>query len=292
MSVTGTKTHTPIPRAGLLRALTDEERLTWERDGAVVVKGIIPPEWVDYLAGAVDRLLARPDPSSQNYAPDGQPVFFAQAFPSQLDTAFRAWALDGPLVDLAHQALPSARSLNFFYDQVFVKTPGAGTPTPWHQDSPFLPLQGSDLIRCWLPFDPVTADSGALRYLKGSHRWGVTYHPLGFKDIPEITSAYVDSPFEDQPDFDAEYDRHEWLIGEAEPGDILLHHPAVVHGSWGNTTKRFRRAVTSFYTGDRITWYPHSANMFKNKSLTGHVQMPQLQAGGPIDCDLFPRVWP
>lgn len=281
-----------IPDAGLLRPLTDEERTTWETDGAVVAKGMIPMEWVEYLAAAVDRLLAKPDASSQNYAPDGAATFFAQAFPSQIDPAFRAWAIDGPLAGLAHQALPASRRINFFYDQVFVKTPGAATPTPWHQDSPFLPLQGDDLIRFWLPLDRVTADSGALQYLKGSHRWGVIYHPLGFKDIPEITSAYVESPFTDQPDFDAEYDQHEWLIGEAEPGDVLLHHPAVVHGARGNATNRYRRAVTTFYTGEGITWWPHSANMFKNRSLTGHVPMPELEAGGPLDCDLFPRVWP
>lgn len=50
--------------------------------------------------------------------------------------------------------------------------------------------------------------------------------------------------------------------------------------------------MTVVYTGDRAAWNPHPANMFKNKDLTGHVEMPDLEPGGSIECDLFPRVWP
>ena len=280
------------PHAGLLRPVTDEERETYERDGAAILKGIIPAEWVEYMRDAVDRLLARSDPSSQNYADEGDPRFFAQAFPWLADEGFKAWAIYGPLKDLARQVMSDVKGLNFFYDQIFVKEPGATKPTPWHQDFPYLPVQGSQILRIWVPFDVVTAEGGAVRYLKGSHSWGVVYHPVGFKAIPAITDAYLDSPYVDQPDFDADYDRYDWLVGEAEPGDALLHHPMTVHGSPGNASGNFRRAVTSIYTGDKVTWNPHSANMFNNKSLTGHVEAPDLPPGGPVDCALFPRVWP
>jgi hypothetical protein len=284
--------HVDYPDAGLLRPVTDEERETYEKDGAAILKGIIPAQWVEYMRDAVDRLLARSDPSSQNYADEGKPRFFAQAFPWLSDEGFKAWGVYGPLKDLARQVMSDVKGLNFFYDQIFVKEPGATKATPWHQDFPYLPIQGSQILRIWVPFDVVTAEGGAVRYLKGSHRWGVVYHPVGFKAIPAITDAYVDSPYVDQPDFDADYDRYDWLVGEAEPGDALLHHPMTVHGSPGNTTGNFRRAVTSIYTGDKVTWNPHSANMFKNVNFAGHVRMPDLTPGGPIDCDMFPRVWP
>jgi hypothetical protein len=65
-----------------------------------------------------------------------------------------------------------------------------------------------------------------------------------------------------------------------------------VHGSRGNTTSGYRRAITSFYVGDSTVWDPHPANMFNNKNLTGHVTAPDLVAGGPVECDMFPRVRP
>lgn len=280
------------PDVGLVRPVTDDERESYARDGAAILKGIIPVEWVDYMRDAVDRMLERSDPSSQDYADEGDKRFFAQAFPWLLDEAFKIWAVYGPLKDLARQVMTDVDSLNFFYDQIFVKEPGAAKATPWHQDFPYLPLNGEQILRIWVPFDRVTAEGGAVQYLRGSHKWGVTYHPSGFKAIPEITDAYLDSPYEDQPDFEADYERYEWLVGAAEPGDALLHHPMTVHGSRGNTTGNFRRALASIYTGDKVTWNPHPANMFNNMDLAGHVEVPKLEPGAPLDCALFPRVWP
>lgn len=284
--------ETDYPDAGLLRPVSDSEREAYERDGAAIVKGVIPDEWVDYMRDAVTRMLERSDPSSQNYADDGEPRFFSQTFPWMFDDAFKAWATHGPLKDVARQVITDARTITFFYDQIFAKEPGATKATPWHQDRPFLPVKGDQLLRIWVPFDRVTPDGGAIHYLRGSHKWGIIYHPIGFKNIPIITDTYVNSPYEDMPDFAADYDKYDWLIAEAEPGDVLLHHPMTVHGSLGNTTGDYRRACTSFYAGDRVTWNPHEANMFNNKSLTGHVTAPDLEPGGPIECDMFPRVWP
>jgi hypothetical protein len=77
--------------------------------------------------------MARSDRSSQNYADDGEPRFFGQSWPWLLDDAFKAWALHGPVRDVARQIIPDLRSLNFFYDQIFAKEPGATKATP-HQD--------------------------------------------------------------------------------------------------------------------------------------------------------------
>jgi ectoine hydroxylase-related dioxygenase (phytanoyl-CoA dioxygenase family) len=272
--------------------VNDAERAAYARDGAAIVKGVIPDEWVVFMRDAVAGLIKESDPSSQNYADDGDPRFFSLTFPWMFDDAFKAWAIHGPLKDVARQVLTDARSVNFFYDQIFAKEPGATKATPWHQDLPFLPVKGDQQIRIWVPFDHVTADGGAVHYLRGSHKWGVIYHPVGFKNIPIITDTYKNSPYEDMPDFAADYGKYDWLVAEAEPGDLLLHHPRTVHGSLGNSTPNYRRAVTSFYVGDQATWNPHVANMFNNKSLTGHVTAPDLEPGGPIECDMFPRVWP
>ena len=280
------------PTAGLIRPVNDAERAAYERDGAAVVRGVIPDEWVVFMRDAVARLIEDSDPSSQNYADDGDPRFFSLTFPWMFHDAFKAWAIHGPLVDVAHQVLTDAETVMFFYDQIFAKEPGATKRTPWHQDLPFLPVKGDQQIRIWVPFDKVTKDNGAVHYLRGSHKWGRIYHPIGFKNIPIITDTYVNSPYEDMPDFEADYDKYDWLVAEAEPGDLLLHHPRTVHGSLGNLTNDYRRAITSFYVGDQATWNPHVANMFNNKSLTGHVTAPDLAEGDPIECAMFPRVWP
>lgn len=271
--------HRDHPATGPTRWVTDDERAAYERDGAALLKGIVPDEWVAYMSAAIDRLTQHPDPSSQNYAEAGRPRFFGQSFPWLLDEAFKAWALSGPMPVIARQVLTGADSLNFFYDQVFVKEPGTPKPTLWHQDYPYFPLDGEQILRIWVPFDIVTDRSGALHYLKGSHRWGVVYEAPGSGRISDW-----------QPDFDADYLEHDWLIGESEPGDALLHHPKTVHGARANSSRTPRRAVAVVYTGDDVTWDPHPADMFHNKGQTGHVTPPALGRGDPLDCDLFPRV--
>ena len=45
--------------------------------------------------------------------------------------------------------MPGVKHLNFFYDQIFVKEPGGTTATPWHQDFPYLPISGDQILRIW-----------------------------------------------------------------------------------------------------------------------------------------------
>ena len=42
----------------------------------------------------------------------------------------------------------------------------------WHQDVSYFPLEPNNQIACWIPFDVVTEDSGAMVYALGSHLKG------------------------------------------------------------------------------------------------------------------------
>jgi ectoine hydroxylase-related dioxygenase (phytanoyl-CoA dioxygenase family) len=278
-----------IPGSDLVRPLRDGERAAYRRDGAAVVAGILPLEWVDALRVATERLMARTDLPCVDYA-GGGPRFWTLAYPWRLDPVFKAWALHGPLVDLARQVLPEARSLNFLFDQIFARERGTSKVTPWHQDQPYLPLTGDQVLRIWVPLDTVTVDTGAVQYLKGSHL-GPIYQARSFDPSNDVADRYDSAGFAPRPDFDATYHEHEWLIGEVEPGDVVLHHPRTVHGTVPNVAAADRRAVAAFYCGDTTRWDPHPGNGFHNRELMGHEPIPDLAPGGPIDCALFPRVW-
>ena len=45
----------------------------------------------------------------------------------------------------------------------------------------------------------------------------------------------VNPELEDMPDIDANRDKYELLSWDLEPGDVLMFHPLIVHGSPGNT---------------------------------------------------------
>ena len=98
---------------------------------------------------------------------------------------------------MAGQALRSSKATHVF-DQLLVKEPGSGTPTRWHHDAPYWPLAGSRLATAWLALDPVSAETGAMRFVKGSHKWGTRFQPVAFSsamryDTPEppVMFAYL-----------------------------------------------------------------------------------------------------
>ena len=282
-----------VPAAGLSRDLRADEYDAYWRDGAVIVRGILPLEWIEELRTAIDEVMADPEIPGLDYAADGGPRFFTLTFGWKYHPTLRAWALGGPLVDLSRQVLPRSRSLCHFLDQIFAREAGSAKTTPFHQDEPYTPLAGRDhYFRHWVPLDGVTAGSGAVHYLRGSHR-GPIYRARSFDESNQIADRYAGADYYvPLPDFDATYERYDWLIGEVEPGDVILHHPGTVHGSRTATEFVPRRAITNIYADEQAVWHPHPGNAFHNEALMGHQPMPALAAGDPPDtCDLFPRVW-
>ena len=159
---------------------TARERADFDRDGAVLMKGVVPAAWLSVLADAIERDIAEPGPYVVGYQPEvGR--FHGNQRVWEKDEGFRAFCCEGPLRELAARFLGAER-LNLFYDQLFVKEPGTPQPTRWHNDQPYWPVRGWPVMSFWLPLDPVTRESGALAFVAGSHRWDRWFQPEPFAD--------------------------------------------------------------------------------------------------------------
>ena len=66
----------------------------------------------------------------------------------------------------------------FMYEQVFKKYGGDTRRTPWHQDTPYLPVRGNDLAVLWISFDSLD-EQRSLEFVRKSHR-GVLYDGSAF----------------------------------------------------------------------------------------------------------------
>jgi len=65
-------------------------------------------------------------------------------------------------------------------DSVLVKEPGSEEKTAWHQDMAYFALTNDNAATTWVPLDPVTATTGAVRYVAGSHRDRTKFRPGTF----------------------------------------------------------------------------------------------------------------
>lgn len=273
--------------------ISREDLDAYREDGAVVVRDVVPGGWIERMRVAIDDVLARPGPASVEYTPaDKKGRYLGDFFVWQRHPEFEAFMRSEALTRLAHEVLGSEQ-IRFFYDQLLVKEPLTEEETPWHQDLPYWPLRGNDILSIWVPFDPATRESGVVTYLKGSHRWGKMFAPNAFSEDSGFGDIYEKAGLEPLPPIAELLDGEELLIWELEPGDVLLHHPQTLHFAAGNQdpTGR-RRGLALRYVGEDCVWDARPGTFMENPQLRSSLPEIDLEDGERLDHPLFPVVWP
>ena len=137
-----------------------------------------------------------------------------------------------------------SKTVQVFHDHVLVKEPGTSKPTPWHQDSPYYFVEGSQTVSFWSPVDAVT--DATLRCVAGSHKWSKPVLPTRWLNEDKFYKDTV--KYMPVPDPDAEGMKVlEW---DMDPGDAVAFHYRILHGARGNETKKRRRAFSLRLVGD------------------------------------------
>jgi ectoine hydroxylase-related dioxygenase (phytanoyl-CoA dioxygenase family) len=256
---------------------------TFERDGVVVLRGAFDDGWIAELGAAVDRVMATPGPLSKDYAREGRGKFFTDHQMRQRDEGFRRFLADSPAVPLAASLLRSHR-LNLVDEHLLVKEPGTENPTYWHQDFPYFEVSGDRFASYWIPLDPVTRESGRMRFVRGSHRWGKVYQPIRIGLGERVLEAGdFDGP---APDIDAAASDYDIVEFDLQPGDCLFFHALTLHGAHPNRTMNMRRRAHSLrFAGDDAAFKSRPYIPSQDGTRT-------LVDGGPLDSEQYPVVWP
>jgi ectoine hydroxylase-related dioxygenase (phytanoyl-CoA dioxygenase family) len=255
-------------------------------DGAVCLRGVFEPRWIDLVARGIERNLRRPSPLfSENTAP-GEPGRFCSdmsVWPAIPE--FREYGFESPAAAVAGQMM-RADAVVFLEDQWFLKEPGTLTRTPWHQDLPYYDIDGM-FCSVWMPLDPMPRDGG-VEFLRGSHRWGRKFMPASFQDETPLgdPNSEGDGSYERMPDIEARREEFDIIGWSLEPGDAIVFDARAVHGAPGNRRggSRMRRMATRWAKAD-ARYAP------KGRVWSGLAEGHGLAPGDPLPCALFPIVW-
>lgn len=251
-------------------------------DGAILIEDAINADWLARLAAAIDRDIAAPGPFCNNYTLPNGKRFHGNLRLWETDADCRDYCFHSPLPGLAAQIMGAER-VCLFYDQLFVKEPEVDQPTRWHNDQPYWPVRGRQVMSFWLALDDVTADSGRMEFVAGSHLWDRWFQPEPF--APGGAPYERGENYEDMPDIDAERDAHRIIGWDMKPGDVIAFHAMALHMAGGNRTRdRRRRGYTVRYTGEDATYF---GGVGPNAGLRN----PTLKTGDPIESDQYPLVW-
>jgi ectoine hydroxylase-related dioxygenase (phytanoyl-CoA dioxygenase family) len=250
-----------LPRV-LHRLPTADEIEAFWRDGAIVLRGALDRDVVAAMVPHVDALIGETglvDMSAMGDALDrsGATVLreprsggrFRSGVDHWLsDPAFARFAQASGLPAIAAALLRTSK-LNLWEDSVLVKEPGSGERTAWHQDLSYFHVRGAKLCTTWVPLDEVDAHTGAMSFVRGSHRWPSLYRPNLFVSTMAIPGTQGD----EVPDIDAlaargEVELVQW---DLSPGDVSVHHARTLHAAGANQSAvRWRRAISVRYCGD------------------------------------------
>jgi ectoine hydroxylase-related dioxygenase (phytanoyl-CoA dioxygenase family) len=183
----------------------------------------------------------------------------------------------------------------FMYEQVFLKEGGESRRTPWHQDSSYLPIAGEKIAVMWISFEPVSKED-SLEFVRRSHR-GTLYDGSRFDPNDDTAPIYGTLPR--LPNIEADLSKWDIVSWAVEPGDVLIFHPAMLHGGAPTHGGRRRSTLSLRFFGDDAIYSPlpgaervgDSDNPDRPGSPFQDMQR-KCKAGDPFRHPGFPKVRP
>ena len=166
----------------LPRTITASEITTYHRDGVVLLPSMFDEDWIQLLKNGLSTNCANPSSRSRVWDRDSadRTMFYdSQAW--QGISEYRQFIFDSPAAHIAAQLTGSA-AINFYFDAVFVRSPGSQFATPWHQDEPYWSVEGYNTCTLWMPLVPVKREN-ALAYVPGSHRLDSVFYQYNFGNL-------------------------------------------------------------------------------------------------------------
>lgn len=218
-----------------------------ERDGVVHLAGVLDHDRLQMVEEAVEWSLTHPSPNAKLFYPDEPAKFFEDTGANHLDLVRRAG------IDQIVSALwGGVEDMWYMGEQLFLKEDGSSRRTPWHQDTSYLRIMGSQMVAVWISLEPLPREH-CLEFVRASHR-GPLYNGSAFDSDDDTAPLYKESLLPRLPDIQARRDDFEILSWDFEPGDVLVFHLGMLHGGAGTAPGMRRRTVSLRFIGPDVVF--------------------------------------
>lgn len=231
---------------------------SFSADGVVRIPQLLDPTALGIAQAAFNWSLANPGRGASRLTPGSPGAFYGDLANPACFPAYEAVNRQTPLADVIC-ALWQKPEIWFMYEQVFHKTGGEtekARRTPWHQDLPYLPIEGNNLAVAWITFEPL-AEKESLEFVRGSHR-GTLYDGSKFDPADDTIPLYGTGDLPRLPNIEAARCDYDIVSFAVEPGDVVIFHPALLHGGAPAAAGKTRRTLSLRYFGEDATvaWRP------------------------------------
>jgi hypothetical protein len=269
----------------------------FREDGVVFIPNALDAKTLQLAETCFCWTLEHPGPGAGPVLAGSPGTFYQdQANPDSFP-AYRELLCDTNIPDIA-ASLFGCENIWLMYEQIWLKDGADTRRTPWHQDLPYLPAKGDHLAVMWTSLDPV-AKTESLEFVRGSHR-GPLYNPSAFNPDDVSANLFSGDEWPQLPDIDAAPGNFPILSWAMKPGDVIVFHPATLHGGAPTRAGSRRRSLSLRFFGDD-SWCerrPHDgmANVDGLKHDDGGrhplKKMAMAESGAPFRHPDFPQLRP
>jgi ectoine hydroxylase-related dioxygenase (phytanoyl-CoA dioxygenase family) len=241
-------------------------RSAYERNGAVVVPGLMEPRWVETLTRIIAHVranvddLARIGPTVECGRGRGR-ITLRWLWRDSLEV--RAFFETSDVYRVVAEVI-GAQRVQYWYDLTFLHEPGAGGEgTAWHHDISAFPFKGEQIPSLWIALVDIDDAMSPLQSLRGSHRWPGLVKPP-YRPVRPLAEEPPPETYIEPPDYEALIARGQaevqtWLV---KAGDAVILHPHTVHGAPPNRSEdKTRIGFSSRWIGDDVVWKPDCYSM-------------------------------
>lgn len=245
-----------------------DESLVWTfaSQGAVPVRGLIDDAWLKLLGEAVSGMLEPADNVNEQTNGGTETGTLSTSGMWRDSEKFARFLFHSPVGAIAAAFMRSSVA-RLYEDLLIYKEVGGDGTTAWHRDSPHWPVIGSQLCSVWLSLESVARGSGEMRFVAGSH--------LDGDDLVNERAIVVS---------EAELEQRRVIAIQADPGDVVVFHPRVLHMVSSSVADHPRRTFTIRFAGDDVRWRPRRAMYHRWMEHCG------LQKGDILNHPWFPVV--
>lgn len=220
---------------------------SFNKDGVVCIRDALNSNEMELAEQAFLWSLNHPGPGARNVLAGKRGSFYQDHANPDSFPVYQNLLFNSGLTELICNILGS-KNLWLLYEQIWFKDHGETLRTPWHQDLPYVPMSGDHLVTAWINLDPVP-EHLSLEFVPGSHR-GPLFNPTAFDAKEPSAAMFAAGTWPELPNIESERDKWQIISWEISPGDVILFHPAVLHGGAPTYANGRRRTISLRFFGD------------------------------------------
>ena len=271
-----------------LALITPEVRQAYDRDGVVLLPGALHPEWLLLIELGLQRVMANAGQQKHLFFEGHEGEFVETIRNTEVTPELQRLVYDSPVADVIGSLIGS-ENIWLYSDEFFVKEGGDCERTPWHQDTPYWPVDGNQIASMWISLDPLAKDE-CLEYVAGSHQGTIFDGFSPSKVLEDPTAPHYGQDLPPLPDIEANRSDFNIVSWDITPGDVIVAHPSVLHGGGPTGPTGKRRAITIRCYGDDIV-YAERPPTRPTVPLTPGLSL-SLKPGDPLRSPWYPRLRP